>query len=123
MSATPQGYGQDQIISELNFEDNITIQAIALEGKEFERWEIEYNATLALGSSLSDETATFFINGDSKIKAHYKSKVYQVNSQVVVVDENDIVQEDDFGGIIVGPQEAEHNSTALFEITLSNGVA
>ena len=47
--------------------------------------------------------------------------MYQVNSQVVVVDENGTVQEDDFGGIIVGPQEAEHNSTALFEITLSNG--
>jgi hypothetical protein len=121
VSANPQGYGQDQIIPALNFEDNVTIEANAMVGKEFERWEIEYNATLAFGSSLTEESATFFINGDSKIKAHYKSKVYQVNSRVVVVDENDTVLEDKFGGIIVGPQEAEHNSTALFAITLSNG--
>ena len=122
VNADPTGYGGfSSLENSYNFGDNVTIRANPREGKIFDKWNIESNATFAEDSNSSSNPASFIIQGNARISAAFKSKQYSVAYQVVVFDENDVEQEDAFGGRIIGGKSFADEDIAEFIVSLSNG--
>jgi hypothetical protein len=122
LSITPEGFGGiSKIDNTYNFGDIVEINASSREGKFFDFWSIEANATLLENYSDNDNSIRVIVEGNAKITAHFESKTYNVVKTVVVVDEEGNPLDGVYAGKILGKETFKDEDNATFSISLNEG--
>ena len=96
--------------------DEVHISASPKLGKYFTHW-----SDPILENRKYDQNSSFVLEGDTVVKAFFESVEYNMTYQTFVLDQNENIVPDDFGGFISANHSYKDEENATFRFVLNDG--